>query len=164
MSSSLVAASPALLRPRSDLRGFDLSEPPASGFWACALNSGYEKAVIRMYQQACGRGGKVDKNFVAIYNAAVAAGFTNIDAYVFPCTGTQPTGVTCKPVQTQINEILNVFSANNIIIQNIWFDVEPSSGECNAWNLGRAANLALAEEWVSAMKATGLQWGVYANR
>lgn len=102
MSSSLVAASPALLRPRSDLRGFDVSEPPSSGFWACALNSGYEKAVIRMYQQACGsvssfwyktatpkhwitQGGKVDKNFVAIYNAAVAAGFTNIDAYVFPC-------------------------------------------------------------------------------
>lgn len=78
-------------------------------------------------------------------------------------TGTQPTGVTCKPVQTQINEILNVLAANNIIIQNIWFDVEPTSGECNAWNLGKAANLALAEKWVAAMKATGLQWGVYAN-
>lgn len=71
--------------------------------------------------------------------------------------------MTCKPVQTQINEILDVLSANNIIIQNIWFDVEPTSGECNAWNLGGAANLALAQQWVTAMKATGLQWGVYAN-
>lgn len=81
----------------------------------------------------------------------------------YPGTGTQPTGVACKPVQTQINEILDVLLANKIIVQNIWFDVEPTSGECNAWNLGRAANFALAEEWVAAMKATGLQWGVYAN-
>lgn len=54
LCSGLVAASPALLRPRSDLRGFDISEPPPRGFLACALNAGYEKVVIRMYQQACG--------------------------------------------------------------------------------------------------------------
>ena len=78
-------------------------------------------------------------------------------------TGTQPTGVACKPIQTQINELLNVISANKIDVEYIWFDVEPTSGVCNAWNLGASANLALAKSWVSALKATGLKWGIYGN-
>lgn len=73
---------------QSDLRTFDVSRAQAGlnpNFWTCAFNAGYQKVVIRAYQQACGRGGQVDPNFVPAYNAAVSAGFTNIDAYIFPC-------------------------------------------------------------------------------
>lgn len=75
----------------------------------------------------------------------------------------QNLGVACKSIQTQINELVNFLAANRIIIQRLWFDVEPTSGTCNAWQLGGTANLALAKEWVAALKATGLKWGVYAN-
>ena len=80
-------------------------------------------------------------------------------------TGTQ-TSSTCKPIQTQINELLKVISDNKIIVQRLWFDIEPTSASvsgCNAWNLSKDANLALARQWVAALKATGLKWGIYAN-
>ncbi|MCJ1236264.1 hypothetical protein MMC14_004242 [Varicellaria rhodocarpa] len=150
----------------ADLAAFDVSQAQApynSNFWACAGSAGYGKAVIRAYEQACGSGGQVDPNFVPAYKAAKAGGIPKVDAYMFPCTGTQPTGVACKSPQTQINELLNVISANKIDVEYIWFDVEPTSGTCNAWNLGASANFALAKQWVSLLKATGLQWGIYGN-
>ena len=124
----------------------------------------------------------MDPNFVPAYKAAKAGGIPKVDAYMFPCkhspfifqkkekglltvqgTGTQPTGVACKSPQTQINELLNVISANNINVEYIWFDVEPTSGVCNAWNLSPSANLAAAKNWVSLLRATGLKWGIYGN-
>lgn len=51
-------------------------------------------------------------------------------------------------------------------MQRLWFDIEPTSAAvsgCNAWNLSKTANLALARQWVAALKATGLKWGIYAN-
>ncbi|MCJ1311667.1 hypothetical protein MMC25_005340 [Agyrium rufum] len=158
----------ALLSPlaQADLKAFDVSGPQAgynANFWTCAHGAGYQKAVIRAYTQACGSGGAVDSNFVAAYKAARSAGFTNIDGYMFPCTGTQPTGVACKSPTTQINELLNVISANKIDVEYLWFDIEPTSGACNAWNLGATANLKLAQQWIAALRATGLNWGIYAN-
>ena len=76
---------------QTDLRAFDVSRAQAGlnpNFWTCAFNAGYEKVVIRAYRQACGNsegGGQVDPNFVPAYEAATNAGFTNIDAYMFPC-------------------------------------------------------------------------------
>jgi len=61
---------------------------------------------------------------------------------------------------------LKVISDNKIIVQRLWFDIEPTSAAvsgCNAWNLSKTSNLALARQWVTALKATGLKWGIYAN-
>ena len=48
-----------------------------------------------------------------------------------------------------------------------WLDIEPSStasgAPCNSWQLGSAANEALAKQWVAAIKATNKPWGIYAN-
>ncbi len=55
---------------------------------------------------------------------------------------------------------------NKINVERLWFDLEPASAAatgCNAWNLSKTANLALARKWVAALKATGLKWGIYAN-
>ena len=82
---------------------------------------------------------------------------------MFPCTGTQPTGVACKSPQTQLNEFLKVISDNGMQLGYIWFDIEPTSGTCNAWNLGASANTALAKQWVSLLEGSGKKWGIYAN-
>ena len=78
-------------------------------------------------------------------------------------TGTQPTGVKCKPVKQQLKEFLNAIDSNNLTLTRLWFDIEPTSRVCNAWNLGKAANEVLAKEWVAAIQATGRPWGIYAN-
>ena len=46
-----------------------------------------------------------------------------------------------------------------------WFDVEPKGAkdQCNAWNLGTTANLALAKEWTALLRQSGNKWGIYAN-
>jgi hypothetical protein len=41
--------------------------------------------------------------------------------------------------------------------------VEPTSGTCNAWKLSKSANFDLAKEWTTALRKTGLQWGIYGN-
>lgn len=109
------------------------------------------------------QGGKVNANFVINYNAAKAAGIPRIDAYLFPCTGTQSNGVACKTPATQIDEFLAAVDDNNMDIVHYWIDFEPTpGGECNAWNLSKAANAALAREWVSLLQASGRPWGIYA--
>ncbi|KAJ8071435.1 hypothetical protein OCU04_001756 [Sclerotinia nivalis] len=146
--------------------GLDISQLGSAAFFQCAKKT-KDVVAIRGYQQACGSGGQVDSNFVASYKNAKAAGFTRIDSYIFPCTGT-PTGSepNCKSVATQMAEYLKVISDNNMDITMLWLDIEPTSvsnSACNAWNLGAAANEKLAKQWVAAMKATGLKWGIYAN-
>ncbi len=84
---------------------------------------------------------------------------------MFPCTGTQPSS-TCKTPQAQLDEFLKVILDNKIIVHRLWFDIEPATAAatgCNAWNLSKTANLALARQWVAALKATGLKWGIYGN-
>jgi hypothetical protein len=80
-----------------------------------------------------------------------------------PGTGTQPTGVACKPIQTQINELLDYLKANKIEIHRLWLDVEPTSGVCNAWKLSKSSNFNLAKQWTNTLRNTGLKWGIYGN-
>ena len=56
-----------------------------------------------------------------------------------------------------------MLSDNDVCVHRLWLDVEPTSSPCKAWNLAKDDNLALAKQWVSAMKGTGLKWGIYAN-
>ena len=83
-------------------------------------------------------------------------------------TGTQPTGVACKSISTQISEFLAAIDDNSIPVKHLWLDIEPEDASqsgvaCNAWQLGSAGNEALAKQWVAAIKATGRSWGIYAN-
>lgn len=124
--------------------------------------------MIRGYIQGCAVGGLVDKNFVSTYNAAIAAGIQRIDSYIFPCTGTQlATDHECKPPATQMSEYLAVIDDNHLDIDTLWLDIEQTDtgkgDPCNAWNLEKEANLALAREWVSLMEGSGRKWGIYAN-
>ena len=77
-------------------------------------------------------------------------------------TGTQSSG-TCKSPSTQLNELLDVISDNKIDVEWLWFDVEPTSGACNAWNLSPTNNLALAKQWTQLLRNTELNWGIYGN-
>ncbi|KAG9236666.1 glycoside hydrolase family 25 protein [Amylocarpus encephaloides] len=146
--------------------GVDISTTPTASFWTCAA-ANFKVVALQGYIQGCARGGAVKAGFTQNYAAAKAAGVQRIDAYMFPCTGTQDTGVACKSPAAQIKEFLDVVDANSMAISNYWFDIEPTStangGACNAWNLGAAANAQLARDWVAALKATGRKWGIYAN-
>ena len=110
----------------------------------------------------------MDANFVPSYSAAVSAGIPRIDSYMFPCTGTQLSNDSaCKDPATQLSEYLANIDNNNLTIDTLWFDIEPtntSNGDaCNAWNLGSDGNLALAQQWITLLRSSGRKWGIYAN-
>lgn len=86
---------------------------------------------------------------------------------MFPCTGNQSNNVPCKSPSTQLAELMAEIDNNNMNIDYLWLDIEPTStaagSACNAWNLGSTANEALAVEWVSLLQSSGRNWGIYAN-
>ncbi|KZP22241.1 glycoside hydrolase family 25 protein [Athelia psychrophila] len=93
--------------------GVDSSQLVSEGTYSTAKGEGFTKAIIRGFEEACGSGGQVDPNFVGTYNNARAAGYTNIDAYWFPCSGS---GNSCKSYATQIADLGATFSANSMDI------------------------------------------------
>ncbi|KAI9886529.1 MAG: hypothetical protein M1823_001640 [Watsoniomyces obsoletus] len=148
------------------IRGFDISSPMPLSWFQCAKKNGYGKAVFRAYTQACGAGGQVDPNFLTEYRLARQAGFTDIDAYMWPCTGTQNNGKRCKSIQTQLNELMAVIRDNKLQINRLWLDVEPNEPGfiCQSWKVGsKEGALNLARQWVAAIKATKMNWGIYGN-
>ena len=149
----------------SGISAFDISSAQPSAFWTCAAGT-YKKAVIRGYQQACGSGGQVDSNLATSYRAAKAAGLTNVDAYMFPCTGTPKAGQpACKSPATQIADFEAAVRAAGLASAHLWLDIEPcaSSSPCNCWNQGATQNLAVAKQFVSIMRQSSFKWGIYAN-
>ncbi|MCJ1478966.1 hypothetical protein MMC13_007650 [Lambiella insularis] len=143
----------------------DFSTAKDAAFFTC-LKKTHDKVAIKGYGQACGVGGAVNKNFVTSYTNAAAAGFTNIDAYLYPCTGTQKKGrPKCKEPATQLAEFEAAIAGAGMNINYRWFDVEPvdPGAACNAWNLGMAENLALAQNWTALLRDSGNTWGIYGN-
>ena len=150
--------------PGGDLSAFDISSAQPAAFWTCAAGT-YQKAVIRGYQQACGSGGQVDPNLGPSYRAAKAAGLASVDAYMFPCTGTQKNGVACKSPTTQIADFEAAVRAAGMTPTHLWFDIEPcdASSPCTCWNQGATQNLAVAKQFVALMRQSAFNWGIYAN-
>jgi hypothetical protein len=88
---------------------------------------------------------------------------SSVRCYCTTCTGTQLADVAYKSPSTQLAKFLNFIDSNNMQLWYLWFDIEPTSGTCNVWNLGASANTALAQQWVSLLQGSGRNWGIYAN-
>lgn len=144
---------------RALISGVDSSQLVTEATYAKARSEGFTKAIIRGYEEACGVGGEVDPNFVASYNNARAAGYTDIDTYFFPCNGS---GNRCKSYATQISELSATFHAHSMKIGRIWLDIEKDSS-CNNWNYGVAGNQAQARELIAAFRNSGFAYGIYSS-
>jgi len=141
------------------VHGVDNSQLVSEGTYSTALGEGFTHLVIRGYQEACSVGGQVDPNFVTSYNNARAAGYSTIDAYWFPCTGT---GNSCKSYAEQVAELGATFDAHNMDIGRIWIDMEVDS-TCGTWNYGAAGNLQQAQAIVAALRDAGYVFGIYSS-
>lgn len=125
-----------------------------------ARSEGFTKAIIRVYYEACGIGGAVDPNFLQTYKNARSAGYTDIDAYWFPCNGLSN---PCKSYAQQLSEISALLKANSISVGTIWLDIEKDAAICNNWDYGAAGNLAQAKEFVAAVRSSGVTYGIYSS-
>ncbi|CAG8732115.1 17662_t:CDS:2, partial [Racocetra fulgida] len=139
----------------------DVSSLTTVNSFKCAKNLGYSHAMIRGYFEAYGNnpGGAIDSNFLKNYENAKQAGYTDIDVYMFPCTGRS----TCKTPQQQVNELVNLINKNKIIVRTAWLDVEVDKNSGN-WNLGPAKNKEILKEFYAAWKSTGWKFGIYSSQ
>lgn len=158
-ASSIVLALASALPSYALIHGVDSSQLVSEATYKTAFGEGFTRAVIRGFEEACSVGGQVDPNFLASYKNARAAGYTKIDTYWFPCTGT---GNSCKSYAEQIADLGATFSANSMVIDTIWIDMETDSS-CGAWNYGTSGNLAQAKDMVAAMEAAGYTFGIYSS-
>lgn len=69
---------------------------------------------------------------------------------------------SCKTPQAQVAEIVAYLQTNSINVKRLWIDFEPPSAgsPCQGWNYGSTQNTVLARQFIAAIKATGLKWGV----
>ncbi|CAG8511827.1 1583_t:CDS:2, partial [Acaulospora morrowiae] len=160
--------------------------------YKCVKNFGYGRVIIRGYFEAyCGApGGAIDNTFVPSYTNAVNAGFTYIDVYMFPCTGTGPNmypsdpkrsccgtpptqqclniKFTCKSPQNQVNELVRLINNTkingneNIIVRTVWLDVE-SGYSPGSWP-NPDTNRQILQQFRDAWKSTKWNWGIYTNK
>lgn len=128
MFSAVIVLSALIASAYSLTYAVDSSTLVSKTTYQHAFNSGYTKAIIRGYSEACGSGGQVDPNFVSSYTNARAAGFTDIDVYWFPCNGS---GNNCKSYATQLSELSATFRAQGMGLGRIWIDIEKDSAICN---------------------------------
>jgi hypothetical protein len=106
-------------------------------------------------------GGEVPAHFADDYKAATAAGFVDIEAYWFPCSGST---YKCKSYSDQITALTKAISDGGMKIGRIWLDIE-KSGECKNWDYGSTKNLAEAKDMLSALKsaAGSIKTGIYSS-
>ncbi|KAK3191066.1 hypothetical protein K4F52_003016 [Lecanicillium sp. MT-2017a] len=151
---SLTSLSTALIH------GVDSSAAVPVDTFKKALGQGFVKAIPRGYFEACNSGGLVDPNFASSYKNAVAAGYKDIDTYMFPCTGTTN---KCKPYAEQIKGLLDAIAADKMNIGTIWVDIESDDKVCHAWDYGAKGNLAEAKKLIEAVRATKRKFGIYSS-
>ncbi|KAG0195589.1 hypothetical protein BGX28_001034, partial [Mortierella sp. GBA30] len=146
----------------SALLGVDTSALISKNAYTCLLNEhNYSRLVIRGYFEAWGNdpGGEVDRDFVTNYHNARDAGYTDIDVYMFPCTGR----TTCKSAETQIKELQASFIAHDMKVGRVWLDIEIDSKSTNWPSTTPSKNKQTAEAFRDAFKSVGFNFGIYSS-
>ncbi|KAF8336948.1 glycoside hydrolase superfamily [Cantharellus anzutake] len=159
LCSTILVLAASATSAYSLVHGVDNSAPVDGGTYSKAIGDGFTHLVIRGYEDACSSGGQVDPYFVPSYHNARAVGYTEIDTYWFPCTGT---GNPCKSYTDQLAELGAMLYSNGTDVGRIWLYIE-NDPSCGTWNYGADGNLQQAQAMVAALRDGGYYFGIYSS-
>lgn len=145
VACALLLLATASLQFTEATKGIDVSTLVYPKDFQCLKNDGYEFLIVRGYRSL----GSPDPDAIHTIANARQAGFTNIDAYIFPCPKCS------KSASEQVEEMVK---ALNISYGQIWLDIEGSQ----YWHASASDNQKFFEDLLSAAsryKPTG----VYAS-
>lgn len=129
--------------------GVDVSQPLSQSTASCLVGDGYGTVLIpRAYLSY----GQVDTAACGTIQAGVAAGFSNIGAYMFPCP-------SCGPASTQVQSLVDYLNGCSAFNGIIWLDIEGAQ----YWLGDTTANRNWYQNLVDACKRSGYSCGVYAS-
>ncbi|CAF5158225.1 unnamed protein product, partial [Rotaria magnacalcarata] len=93
--------------------GIDVSQRVSQDQFRCLNDNGYTFAIVRAYRSV----GVVDSNSAQTIKNARAAGFTRVDAYLFPC-------FPCGDAPQQVIEVIDYLREERAEIDRLWLNIE----------------------------------------
>eukprot|EP00591_Stephanopyxis_turris_P008851 CAMPEP_0195526870 /NCGR_PEP_ID=MMETSP0794_2-20130614/28179_1 /TAXON_ID=515487 /ORGANISM="Stephanopyxis turris, Strain CCMP 815" /LENGTH=212 /DNA_ID=CAMNT_0040657655 /DNA_START=54 /DNA_END=692 /DNA_ORIENTATION=+ len=128
--------------------GVDVSASFSAADFKCLEEPGghgpVKFAIVRAYQS----GGQVDPNAKATIQAALDAGVSHVDAYLFPDVHGDPAA--------QVRDTHSALSG--VRYGMIWYDIERLS-----WSSSQATNQDFIKKLVDEGKSLGVHAGIYTN-
>jgi len=132
--------------------GLDVSVAVGSDAATCLAQKGYTFAMVRAWRSY----GAFDDNAPGSLAAFQGAGFSNADAYMFPCAG--------QDAAQQVTSMISSLQGAGAKWNTIWLDIEtnPSSG-CG-WGGDTDANCNYIASMISAAQGASSAVGIYSSR
>jgi len=134
--------------------GVDVHDKVSVDQFKCLLTKNYNYAIVRAERPDC----KLDPYAAANIKAAWAAGFHEVDVYLFP------NFVCGLSAHAQISSILTQLQRQNAVYGRVWLDVEASGSK---WSLEPELNRKWLREAVSTIKTfvgSNDRIGIYTSR
>jgi hypothetical protein len=131
--------------------GFDTYPSVSTAKFNCLKNAGHSFFIARIYRSL----GQVDDIGIQNILTARAAGFSDVDGYIFPCFSTQCYNISATQ---QVNAALNGLRSKNATVGRIWLDIE-----IFAWPKNQTTNQAWILEMANAVLNAGYSLGIYTN-
>uniref|UniRef100_A0A914CID3 Lysozyme n=1 Tax=Acrobeloides nanus TaxID=290746 RepID=A0A914CID3_9BILA len=128
--------------------GFDAISTLTSSTFQCLGSNGYSFFIARVGRS----NGQVDTVGVQNIKNARSAGWTNVDAYIFPCTA------SCASASNQVQNAINAIKNAGTTVGTIWLDIEILS-----WPSNTATNRQFITDMVNTVQNNGYRVGIYTN-
>eukprot|EP00118_Oscarella_pearsei_P000054 m.4085 g.4085 ORF g.4085 m.4085 type:complete len:239 (+) comp10183_c0_seq1:76-792(+) len=139
----------SLSEPLSGVMGVDVSAVVSRSAFECLKSTGYSYAIVRAHHS----NGGVDKNAPTTIANAWAAGFSHVDAYLFPC-------YRCGDPAGQASETASYLKNQGTRYGTLWLDIES-----NDWSSEESLNQKFFKTmYESAEIHKPLAVGVYTSK
>ncbi|KAJ8600209.1 hypothetical protein CTAYLR_002015 [Chrysophaeum taylorii] len=130
--------------------GVDVSSYVSESEWECLMTPGgqgpIEFAIVRIYRSS----GSVDPNGASTISAAISAGVSTVDGYIFPC-------VSCGDAAGQVSAAIRAMSGTGSNM--LWLDIENYD-----WYSSASENQAFITDMVDeCMSEADLSCGIYSS-
>uniref|UniRef100_A0A914DF55 Lysozyme n=1 Tax=Acrobeloides nanus TaxID=290746 RepID=A0A914DF55_9BILA len=127
--------------------GFDSADAYTINTFRCMRGQGYDFFIARVYHSY----GAPDPVGVQNIKNVKLAGWSLIDAYIFPCLKD-----TCPSGKQQVIDALNFTQQANVSFNTFWLDIERF-----AWPSNKTFNRQFISDMVQQAQAMGAKVGIY---
>ncbi|CAJ0576894.1 unnamed protein product, partial [Mesorhabditis spiculigera] len=129
--------------------GFDAIGAISVSTFQCLKKDGYDFYVARVWQEI----NNYDTSGIQNIKNARAAGFTDVDGYIYPCLRSN-----CPAGANQVEAVIDKLHADGATIGTLWLDVE------GTWPSDKTHNQNFIKGMADAAEKKGVKVGVYTGQ